>query len=52
MAVVKPFLGKKLRHRFYDHSGSVDDILASLSRFGLGTSDMLPTKFGGQLEFA
>ena len=52
MAVVKPLAGKKLRHSLYTHSGSIDDILESLSRFGLGSKDKLPVNFGGQLMFA
>jgi len=51
LMVVKPLVGKKLRHRFYAHSGSTCDILDSLSRFGLGTQDKLPVNFGGQLMF-
>ena len=51
MSVMKPLVGKKLRHRFYTHSGSIDDILESLSRFGLGTKEKLPVNFGGQLMF-
>ena len=49
MAVVRPVVGKKLGNRFYHHSGSVDDLLNSLSKFGLGDMDMLPTIFGGEL---
>mmetsp|Transcript_17903 Transcript_17903/g.30245 ORF Transcript_17903/g.30245 Transcript_17903/m.30245 type:complete len:284 (+) Transcript_17903:137-988(+) len=49
LAVVRPVMGKKLRNRFYHHSGSVDDLLKSLSKFGLGDMDMLPTMFGGEL---
>eukprot|EP00985_Skeletonema_marinoi_P035471 scaffold46653_cov285-Skeletonema_marinoi.AAC.1 len=49
LAVVRPVVGKKLRNRFYHHSGSVDDLLNSLSKFGLGDMDMLPTIFGGEL---
>lgn len=51
MACIKPLVGKKLRHRFYTHSGSTGDILKSLSRFGLGTKDKLPVNFGGHLVF-
>ena len=51
MRFVKPLVGKELRHRFYTHSGSVDTLLASLNKFGLGSSDLLPIAFGGNLEF-
>lgn len=49
LSVIKPALGKKLRNRFYTHSGSVDDLLKSLGKFGLGTIDLLPEMFGGQM---
>lgn len=51
MRFVKPLVGKKLRHRFYTHSGSVDDLLESLDPFGLGSEDKLPVNFGGSLVF-
>ena len=51
MRFVKPLVGKELRHRFYTHSGSVDNILKSLDKFRLGSSDLLPLTFGGDLEF-
>jgi len=51
MPIVRTVVGKKLRHRFYTHSGSTDEVLASLSRFGLGTKEMLPVMFGGNLDF-
>ncbi|KAL7554520.1 hypothetical protein ACHAWF_017977, partial [Thalassiosira exigua] len=51
MSFIKPLLGKKLRHRFYTHSGTKGEILESLSMFGLGTDDMLPVHFGGKLAF-
>ena len=51
MRFVKPLVGKKLRHRFYTHSGSVDDLLESLHKFGLGSEDKLPVNFGGSLAF-
>lgn len=52
LAVVKPVIGKKLRHRFYQHSGSIDNVLKSLQKFGLGKIDMLPTIFGGELTYS
>ena len=51
MRFVKPLVGKELRHRFYTHSGYVDNLLKSLEKFGLGSSDLLPIAFGGNLEF-
>ena len=51
MRFVKPLVGKKLRHRFYTHVGSVDDLLESLHKFGLGSEDKLPVNFGGSLAF-
>ena len=52
MRFIKPLVGKKLRHRFYSHSGeTVDDVLASLDKFGLGRREMLPVSYGGLLEF-
>jgi len=49
--VIKPAMGKKLRNRINIHSGSsVNDLLQSLSLFGLGTKDKLPVHFGGKLE--
>ena len=51
MRFVKPLVGKELRHRFYTHSGSVDNVLETLDKFGLGSSDLLPIEFGGNLEF-
>ena len=52
LACIKPFTSKKLRHRFYSHSGeTVDDVLASLDKFGLGRREMLPVSYGGLLEF-
>ena len=51
MPFVRPIVGKKLRNRFYTHSGSTDELQESLSRFGLGTKEMLPEMFGGKLEF-
>jgi len=52
MRFVKPLVGKELRHRFYTHSGSGNNLLKTLDKFGLGSSDMLPIAFGGNLEFA
>jgi len=52
MRFVKPLVGKELRYRFYTHSGSVDNLLESLEKFGLGSSNLLPIPFGGNLEFA
>lgn len=52
LAVVKPIMGKKMRHRFYQHSGSVDDLLKSLQKFSLGKIDLLPTIFGGELTYS
>ena len=49
--LVKPLMGKKLRHRFYSHTGSNKDLLESLSKFELGTEEMLPVNFGGKLMF-
>jgi len=51
MPIIRSMVGKKLRHRFYTHSGSTDEVLQSLSRFGLGTKERLPVMFGGNLEF-
>jgi len=50
--IAKLFLGPKLRNRLYVHSGSMDDILGSLSKYGLGSKDMLPDVFGGDLSFS
>lgn len=52
VGMVRPILGKKLRNRFYHHTGSVDDLLKSLSKFGLGNMDLLPTIFGGELKYS
>jgi hypothetical protein len=51
MPIIRSVVGKKLRHRFYTHSGSTDEVLESLSRFGLGTKERLPVMFGGNLDF-
>lgn len=53
ISLVKPLVGKKLRNRcFHKHSGSLDDILGSLAKFGLGEKALLPVDFGGNLAFA
>mmetsp|Transcript_27368 Transcript_27368/g.57098 ORF Transcript_27368/g.57098 Transcript_27368/m.57098 type:complete len:372 (-) Transcript_27368:88-1203(-) len=49
--VMKILLGPKLRSRIYVHSGSMDEILESLSGYGLGLK-MLPSAFGGNLSFS
>ena len=51
LSVIRIIVGPKLRNRFYVHSGSEDEIFHSLSSFGLGTKEMLPTLFGGSLNF-
>ena len=51
MPFVRPIVGEKLRNRFYTHSGSTDELQERLSKFGLGTKEMLPEMFGGKLEF-
>lgn len=48
--IVKLFLGKKYRNRIYMHDGSLEEILESLSEFGLGKAE-LPDMFGGDLVF-
>ena len=40
---------KKPRNRIYVHYGPICEILVSFSKFGLGSNDMLPTVFGGDL---
>lgn len=52
LQIAKTILGKKLRNRIYVHSGSVDEKLESLSKFGLGTMDKLPDVVGGNLSFS
>jgi len=49
---MKMVLGKKLRSRLKVHSGSIDQTLKSLSKFGLGSKDTLPEMFGGNLSFS
>lgn len=50
--VMKLLVGPKLRNRIYEHSGSMDEILESLSRYGLGSKETLPAVFGGDLSFS
>jgi len=52
VTVMKMVLGKKLRSRLKVHSGSIDQTLKSLSKFGLGSKDTLPEMFGGNLSFS
>jgi len=52
MKVAKLIVGPKLRNRIYVHSGSMDEILESLSIYGLGSKEMLPSVFGGDLSFS
>lgn len=49
--IMKVMLSKKLRTRINVHSGSTDEALTSLSKFGLA-SDTLPEVFGGDLNFS
>ncbi len=51
LKVVKVLIGPKVRNRIYVHSGSTDEILKRLSRFGLGSREMLPAIYGGDLSF-
>ena len=50
--VLKLLVGPKLRNRFYVHSGWMDEILEGLSSYGLGSKEMLPSVFGGDLSFS
>ena len=52
LKVLKQVIGSKMGKRIYVHSGTTDEVLHSLSRFQLGTKEMLPALFGGFLEFA
>jgi len=49
--IAKIMLSKKLRSRINVHSGSMEEILTSLSKFGLA-KDTLPEVFGGNLSFS
>merc|ERR1712008_79243 len=49
---VQKLLIGPLRNRIYVHSGSMDEILESLSKYGLGSKEMLPSVFGGDLSFS
>ena len=48
---MKIMMSKKLRTRINVHSGSTDEALKSLSKFGLAR-DTLPEVFGGDLSFS
>jgi len=49
--IIKIMMSKKLRSRINVHSGSTDEALKSLSKFGLAR-DTLPEVFGGDLSFS
>jgi len=49
--ILRVMLSKKLRNRINVHSGSMDEALKSLSKFGLAR-DTLPEVFGGDLSFS
>ena len=51
LRIICTLVGQKLKNRIYVHSGLEEDVLQSLSSFGLGTKEMLPTLFGGSLDF-
>ena len=51
LRITRALVGPKLKNRIYVHSGSEEDVLESLSCFGLGTKEMLPALFGGSLDF-
>ena len=51
LPIVKTMMGKNLRHRFNIRSGQKYKVLESLSKFRLGTKELLPVVFGGNLEF-
>lgn len=51
ISLFKKMMGREMGRRVYIHSGSVDENLMSLSKFGLGRVEMYPSIFGGQLGF-
>lgn len=46
--ILKLFLGERLRKRIRIHSGSEEDVLKDLEKFGL-TKDVLPSELGGDI---